>query len=129
MRGGFTIAEAAPLTAQDFMTRGMVALAQSNEFPQVLIEHLYPMNDENIARSRQMLVIGNPVKLEKTYDLGAVIHIEKIPDGRMQFTVVPLLNGSYALSGGEGTFSTEPPADLNVEAGLPVLKAARIGRR
>jgi len=126
LRGNFTIAEAAPLTAQDFMAKGMVALAQSNDFPQVLIEHLYPMNEENIAHARPVLVAGNPVKLEKTYDLGAVVHIEKIPDGRLQFTVVPLLYGSYALSGGVGTFSTEPPSDLNVEAGLPVLKRTRV---
>jgi hypothetical protein len=126
LRGNFTIAEAAPLTAQDFMAKGMVALAQSNDFPQVLIEHLYPMNEENVAHARPVLVAGNPVKLEKTYDLGAVVHIEKIPDGRLQFTVVPLLYGSYALSGGVGTFSTEPPSDLNVEAGLPVLKRTRV---
>ena len=126
VRGNFTIAAAGTLTDKDFMTSGMVALGQANEFPQVLIEHLYPMNAENTAKSKRLLVVGNPIKLEKTYDLGAVIHVERMPEGRMQFTVVPLMYGSYALAGGEGTFSTEPPADLHIEGGLPVMNVQRV---
>lgn len=126
VRGNFTITSSAPLTPQNFMKRGMVALAQSNDFPQVLIEHLYPMNADNAARSRRLLVEGNPIKLEKTRDLGAVIHIAKIPEGRMQFTVVPLLYGGYGLTGGEGTFSTQPPLELNLAGGLPVLRGPQV---
>ena len=126
MRGDFTIADSALLTEKDFVTRGMVALGQANDFPQVLVEHIYPMDAGEIAKARQLLVTGNPIKLEKTYDLGAIIHIERVADGRMQFTVVPLMYGSYALLGGAGTFSTEPPADLHMEARLPVLDATRV---
>lgn len=126
VRGNFTIMSASELAGQDFLSSGMVALGVSNDFPQVLIEHLYPMTPENTAKARKLLVMGNPIKLEKTYDLGAVIHAEKISDGRMKFTIVPLLYGSYALNGGVGTFSTEPPPDLNMERGLPVVSEARI---
>lgn len=126
VRGNFTIMSASELSDQDFLSSGMVALGVSNDFPQVLIEHLYPMTAENTAKARKLLILGNPIKLEKTYDLGAVIHAEKISDGRLKFTVVPLLYGSYALNGGVGTFSTEPPPDLNMERGLPVLSEARI---
>ena len=126
MRGNFTIAESAVLTGKDFITRGMVALAVSNEFPQVLIEHLYPMKESEIAKAKPLLVTGNPIKLERTYDLGAVIHIERVSDGRLQFTVIPLLYGNYALSGGAGTFTTEPPADLYPEGGLPVITGERL---
>lgn len=126
MRGNFTIAESAMLTEKDFITRGMVALGVSNEFPQVLIEHLYPMRESEIGKARPLLVTGNPIKLERTYDLGAVVHVERVADGRLQFTVVPLLYGNYALSGGAGTFTTEPPADLHLEGGLPVLDGSRV---
>ena len=126
MRGNFTIADSAVLTPKDFVMRGMVALAQSNDFPQVLIEHLYPMNAGEIAKARPLLTAGNPIKLEKTYDLGAIIHIARIADGRLQFTVVPLMYGSYALSGGAGTFTTEPPHDLYIEGSLPVMDGARV---
>ncbi len=126
VRGNFTIMSAAELNANNFVGQGMVALGVSNDFPQLLIEHLYPMGAENIAKSRVLLVPGNPIKLEKTYDLGSVIHVEKIADGRMLLTVVPLMYGSYALNGGVGTFSTEPPPDLNIAGGLPVVRGDQV---
>jgi hypothetical protein len=69
-----------------------------------------------------MLPTGLDVKLERTNDLAAVVHVEKIADGRLQITVVPLLYGTYALKQGSGTFSLEPPLDLNMTPGLPVVK-------
>jgi hypothetical protein len=129
VRGAFTIVDAAELGAGDFMTSGMVALAQSNDFPQVVIEHVFPTSADNIAKAREVLRPGNPIKLEKTKDkndLGVIVHIEKIPEGRLQFTVVQLMYPEYGLSGGVGTFSTAPPTDVNIEAGLPVLKSARV---
>lgn len=126
VRGNFTIADSAPLTAKDFVTSGMVAIGVSNEFPQVIIEHIYPMPPLEVAKAKPLLAPGNPIKLERTYDLGAVIHIERAPAGRMQFTVMPLLYGNYALSGGVGTFTTEPPADLHMESRLPVMDGARV---
>jgi hypothetical protein len=50
------------------------------------------------------------------------VHVEKAVDGRLQLTVVPLLYGTYALKQGSGTFSLEPPPDLNMDPGLPVIK-------
>ena len=125
LRGNFTIADSAVLTREDFIVSGMVALGVSNDFPQVLVEHLYPMNPGQIARARPILTTGNPIKLEKTYDFGAIIHIEWIADGRLQFTVVPLTYEGYTLPGA-GSFSTEPPPDLHPEGGLPVITAARL---
>ncbi len=124
--GDFTIADAELLTGKNFMTSGMVAIGVSNDYPQVLIEHLYPMKDSEITKARALLTIGNPIILKRTYDHGAIIHIERVADGRMQFTVVPLTYGGYALNGGVGTFSTEPPRDLHVEGGLPITTATRV---
>jgi hypothetical protein len=39
--------------------------------------------------------------------------------------VVPLLYGSYAMTRGSGTFSLEPPADLNLVAGWPIFKSEK----
>ena len=125
LRGNFTIADSAALTPEDFIASGMVALGQSNDFPQVLIEHLYPMNAGEIAKARPILTTGNPIKLEKTYDFGAIVHIERIADGRLLFTVVPLTYEGYTLPGA-GSFGTEPPPDLHIERPLPVMKAAQL---
>jgi hypothetical protein len=122
--GRFNIIDSYELKKTDIFPAGVVALAQSLDFPQVLIEHVYPAPKENVPVLRKMLQTGLDMKIERTNDLSAIIHIEKIHDGRLQFTLVPLLYGTYALRQGVGTFSLEPPADLVMEGGVPVIKAA-----
>jgi hypothetical protein len=48
--------------------------------------------------------------------------VERLADGHMQYTVVPLLYPRYAVTQGAGTLNLEPPTELNMEAGLPVIK-------
>ena len=99
-----------------------MALAQSVDFPQTLIEHVYTAGAQTIPVLNQMLAPGLDIKLEKTMDLSAIIHVSRMFDGRLQFTVVPLLYGSYALKQGSGSFSLEPPPILNPAGGLPIVR-------
>jgi hypothetical protein len=62
--------------------------------------------------------------LEKSVYLSAIIHIEKLEDGRLLLTAIPLLYGTYTLSQGTGTFSLEPPSGLHLEGGMPILKSS-----
>jgi hypothetical protein len=71
---------------------------------------------------KQTLVMGLEIKLERTHDLSAVIHAERLADGRMMITAMPLLYGSYTVTRGPGTFTLEPPLELNLEAGWPLFK-------
>jgi hypothetical protein len=120
--GRYVILDSEELKPSDMFPSGMVALAQAAEFPQVVIEHVYTTPQRNVTSLRPLLQTGMDMKLERTNDLSAVIHVQRIPDGRMQFTVVPLLYGTYALKQGAGTFSLEPPQTLNMVPGLPVMK-------
>jgi hypothetical protein len=120
--GRYTILDSTELKPSDMFPSGMVALAQASEFPQVVVEHVFTTPQRNVSALRALLQTGQELKLERTNDLSAVIHIERIPDGRMQFTVVPLLYGSYRLTQGSGVFSLEPPPTLNMVPGLPVMK-------
>jgi len=120
--GRFIIQDSYDLKKTDMFPTGVVAVAQSIDFPQVIIEHVYTSSPRNVPALRAMLQTGLDMRLERTNDLAAVIHVEKVADGRLQFTVVPLLYGAYALKQGAGTFSLEPPQDLNMEPGLPVVK-------
>ncbi|MEI8233458.1 MAG: hypothetical protein WCH57_02095 [Verrucomicrobiota bacterium] len=122
MTGRYSILSSYELKASDFMGVGLVALAQAAETPQVVIEHLYPATPQTLPILEQMLRTGLDIKLERSLDLSAVIHVARTPDGRLQFTVVPLLYGSYALKQGSGSFSLEPPPQLNPAAGLPVIR-------
>jgi hypothetical protein len=123
MIGRYVITDTADLSSKDMFPSGVVALAQAAEFPQVLIEHVYPASPKMVPSLHASLQTGSPIKLERTNDLAAVIHIERTSSGRMQFTVVPLLYGSY---GGATAFSLEPPSALNMEPGLPVIKKEKM---
>jgi hypothetical protein len=121
--GRFLLFDAYTLKKTDFFSSGVVALAQSVDYPQVMIEHLYPSGTRSIPALQSMLQTGLEIKIEKTLDLSVLLHVERLPDGHMQFTVVPILYGAYTMKQGAGTFALDPPTDLLIDAGLPVVKA------
>ena len=121
--GRFTIVAVRELGPDDVFTSGMVALTNAVDSGEVLMEHLYPANPETLPLMRQTLNVGLEIKLERTHDLSAVIHAERLADGRILITAVPLLYGSYTVTRGLGTFRLEPPLSLNLAAGWPLFKA------
>src|SRR4029077_13195594 len=72
----------------------------------------------------QTLNVGLEIKLERSHDISSVLHAERLADGRMMITAVPLLYGSYTVTRGLGTFRLEPPLSLNLAAGWPLFKAS-----
>ena len=120
--GRYVIEEARDLSSSDLFTSGMVALTDSVENPELLMEHLYPSEPQTVPLIKQTLTPGLELKLDRAHDLSAVIHVERFPDGRLMLTAVPLLYGTYTVMRGTGTFSLEPPLSLNLEAGWPLFK-------
>src|SRR5688572_7399929 len=120
--GRFNIMEARELTPDDLVTSGMVALTGAVDHGELLLEHIYPADPQSLPLMKQTLVMGLEIKLERTHDLSAVIHAERLPDGRMMITTMPLLYGTYTQTRGPGTFRLEPPLELNLAAGWPLFK-------
>jgi hypothetical protein len=121
--GRFNIMAARELTPNDVFSPGAVALTRAVEQSELLMEHVFTTADAHDAKLlTPMLAMGMDVTFERSHDLSAVIHVERLPDGRIQITAVPLLYGSYAVTRGTGTFSLEPPASLNLPAGWPLFK-------
>src|SRR5437870_243771 len=120
--GRYTIIAARELGPDDVFTSGMVALTHAIDSGELLMEHLYPARPEVLPLMKQTLNPGLEVKLERTHDLSAVIHAERLADGRIMVTAVPLLYGSYTVTRGLGTFRLEPPLSLNLAAGWPLFK-------
>ena len=122
--GRFNIMGARELTENDVFTSGAVALTRAVDKPELIMEHVFTTANEHDAKLLQeRLVMGMDVSLERSHDLSAVVHVERLSDGRVQITAVPLLYGSYAVTRGTGTFSLEPPAELNLAAGWPIVKS------
>ena len=101
----------------------MAALTAAVDSGEVLMEHVYPAKPEALPLMKQTLTVGLEVKLERTHDVSAVIHAERLIDGRILVTAVPLLYGSYTVTRGLGTFRLEPPPSLNLVAGWPLFKS------
>src|SRR6266446_5128908 len=107
--GRYKIVAARELGPGDVFTSGMVALTNAVDNGELLMEHLYPANLEVLPLMKQTLKVGLEIKLERTHDLSSVIHAERLADGRILITTVPLLYGSYTVTRGLGTFRLEPP--------------------
>jgi hypothetical protein len=121
--GRFNIIDARELKKDDVFTSGTVALARAVDQPELLMEHVFTTANEHDARLlKERLAMGMDINLERSHDLSAVIHAERLPDGQVQITAIPLLYGSYAVTRGTGTFSLEPPTELNLAAGWPIFK-------
>src|SRR6266403_862972 len=120
--GRYVIMDARELSSSDVFTSGMVALTDSIENPELLMEHLYPAEPPTVPLIKQTLTTGLELKLDRAHDLSAVIHVERFADGRIMLTSIPLLYGTYTVMRGTGTFSLEPPLSLNLEGGWPLFK-------
>ena len=124
--GDFSVMGAFRLGPDNFFPDGAVALARSKENPSVLLELVFPCAEADAGELERMLRMGSEVPLRRTLDLSAVINARIMPDGRLNLTAVPLLYGSYASTSAAGTLNLEPPEDLNISAGLPILNQAAV---
>jgi len=124
--GHYTIVDSHELTPSDLFPSGVAALAEATDFPQVMLEHVYTADARDLPALKAMLKTGLDVKLAKTLDLAAVIHIQRMDNGSLQFTAVPLLYGSYRVKQGAGTISLQPPPGINLVAGLPIIRGPSI---
>lgn len=124
--GRFTILDSYQLKPDDFFPSGVVALAQNTEAPNILLEQVFPADASMVPTLFRSLLTGLEIPIRRSLDLSPIIHVERLPDGRLKFTTVPIQYPDYSSSQGPGSFSLEPPAVLNVKAGLPVLTAAHV---
>src|SRR6058998_2376511 len=121
--GRYTVIAVRELGPEDVFPSGMAALTGAVDSGELLMEHVYPANPEALPLMKQTLTVGLEVKLERTHDISAVIHAERLVDGRILVTTVPLLYGSYTVTRGLGTFRLEPPLSLNLAGGWPLFKS------
>jgi hypothetical protein len=120
--GRYAIMEARELEPSDVFTSGMVALTNAVDHGELIMEHIYPSETATVPLIKQTLSVGLEIKLERTHDLSAVIHAERLDDGRIMVTAIPLLYGTYTVTRGPGTFRLEPPLNLNLAGGWPLFK-------
>ena len=131
--GRFQVVQSFTLGSGDCFPSGAVAIAQSENLPQMLVEFIFPAAPKEVAAIRETVVMGTDITLQRSQDLWSLLHVERHADGRMQFTVVPLPYGGWQRKRGQGSFKLESPeellrdygTELNLVAGLPVVRDPR----
>jgi hypothetical protein len=134
--GRFQVVQSYDLGTANMFPSGAAAVAQAENLPQVLVEYIFPAAPKNVATIREVLVMGAEIALERSRDLWALIHVERHEDGRMQFTVVSLPYGGWQLKKRQENFTLQSPEelsreyqiDLNIAAGLPVVRDPRLAQ-
>jgi hypothetical protein len=124
--GKFTILDSYPMDAGKFLDSGVAILAQSVDVPTIYLEHLFPAAPEHLAAMQRILTTGLGIELRRSYDLSAIVHIQDLGNGRLLFTCIPLLYGPYGTTQSGSGFQLDPPKNVNVKAGLPMLAPNQI---
>jgi hypothetical protein len=124
--GKFTILDSYLLDPNKFLDSGVAVLAQSVDVPTIYIEHLFPAAAEHVSAMQRILTTGLGIELRRSYDLSAIVHIQDLGNGRLLFTCVPLLYGPYGTTQSGSGFQLDPPKNVNVKAGLPLIAQDQI---
>ena len=132
--GKFQVVQSFSLGKADCFPSGAVAIAVSENLPQMLVEFVFPAAPKDVATIRETVAMGADINLQRSQDLWALVHVERHPDGRMQFTVMPLPYGGWQLKRGQGSFTLQSPeellrdhkVELNLKAGLPIVRDPRL---
>lgn len=133
LMGRFHVIKAIPLEKSDLFPLGAAVLAVSADYPQLLVELILPTDAPTGQRLAESVLPGFGLELRRTYDLSAVVHVERLPDHRLQATVVPLAYRNMMLRKSGVAFGvylpgdlTAPgetkPAELQLERDWPIVK-------
>jgi hypothetical protein len=123
--GTFNILDSYELEGNDFFPSGVVAVAQSKDNPNLLIEQVFCADARMVPTLHRTLLTGLDIDLKRENELAAIIHVERLDDGRIKLTTVSILYPSYESAAADGTFTLDPPERLNVRAGLPIVDTTR----
>jgi hypothetical protein len=126
--GTYRVVGTLPLTDHSFCRPGLIALLQAVEQPEIILEQPFTCDGANLPALTRSLAPAQEIKLEKPLDLSAIIHVERLEGNRLLLTTMPLLYGSYGSARGGTSFSLEPPEEINLDAGLPLLSQEQIGQ-
>ncbi len=121
LRGTFRVYQVRELTKDDFFPSGIVLRAIYQDYPQVIIEYVMPMDEV----PQQHFAIGDDLDIDAqgSSAFAALINVEKLRDYKICFTLVPLVYGAYGLPNGE-SIRLSPPARLVAGASFPITDEA-----
>jgi hypothetical protein len=115
LKGKYRIYKVTELKPQDAFPSGLVVRAKSTELPNVSVEFIFPAD----ALPQGRPPYGDDLVLQTNATFASVLHISRLPEDSLCFTVVPLTYYSYPV-GNQEFLSLSPPEKLNLDAHWPL---------
>ncbi len=142
MKGDYKIYHVRPLTTEDVFTSGLVVRAQAIEavegapleFPNTLIEFIFPTNGPALAAFNvgDILTIDQrslyaKADADRKQDgrrfFASIVNLERLPQHKLIFTLVPLLYGNCEVNGDpDSKLTMAPPVKLNLKGKWPITE-------
>ncbi len=121
LKGEYRIYKVADLNENTPFTSGLVIRARSTELPNVSIEFTFPTDGPPLARPQ----VGDDLLLKTNNTFAATLHISRLAEESLCFTVVPLSYNSFPVDAqGRQFIKLAPPALLNMMAPWPITDDA-----
>jgi hypothetical protein len=117
MRGSFKVEGVTLLSADDVFPSGIAVRARSEDFPAALLDYVLP--SESVPANTWQ--IGDILEIEQSSTCAALVHIERLTEDEVCFTVVPIVEGQHQTPGG-GAVNSKLPERINLTGSWPLSK-------
>lgn len=106
LSGEFTVLAVQPMGEEDVFPAGYVIRGRSTTFPDAIVDFALPAEK---TPEKFEFAEGQVLKIEESTTCAALLHIERLEDGTMTFTAVPLVEREYVFNENAKIAVTPPP--------------------
>lgn len=106
LSGEFTVLAVQPMGEEDVFPAGYVIRGRSTTFPDAIVDFALPAEK---TPEKFEFAEGQVLKIEESTTCAALLHIERLEDGTMTFTAVPLVEREYVFNDNAKIAVVPPP--------------------
>jgi hypothetical protein len=116
LKGKFIIYKTEELGPTSTFPSGLVVRAKDPEFPNVSVEFIFP--SEALPKTR--MSYGEQITVTTNDLFACLLHISRLPEDSLCFTVVPLNAAHRYVQENQETIAIQPPELLNMAGAWPI---------
>jgi len=117
--GNFRIENIKILDPDDVFPSGIAIRARADDYPTALIDYILPSPELR----KSPFKIGDQLTISQSDTCAALLHIEKLPEEEICFTIIPLVSRTYQIAENHA-LAVNPPEYLNLNGAWPISPAS-----
>jgi hypothetical protein len=111
LSGEFTVLSVQPMGPEDVFPAGYVIRGRSTTFPDAIVD--FPLPAEKTPE-KFLLAAGQVFKIEESSTCAVILNIERLDDGTMVFTAVPLVERVYEFAD-KAVITVKVPPQIRID--------------